>query len=194
MTKTMTKRNLGIFGLLLLITSLAIAQEITREPLPNQSRDIFAAAESDNNLSLFVTAVQSSGMVKMLREEGPFTVFALSNRTFANLPKGEMETLLSNRAAMHVLLAHYIVTGNIADAAELSSARTLAGMKLRIDVRSEGYYVNGAEFDGNEINCANGVIFVLDRFDPALLHDAVALAEKEKDSAGKKPQTKPATE
>lgn len=174
----MTIGNVRIFGALLLLTSVALAQEITREVPPNQSRDIFAAAQADNNLSMFVTAVQSSGMVKMLREEGPFTVFALSNRAFANLPKGEMEGLLSNRGAMHMLLAHYIVRGNVSDAAELSSARTLAGVKLRTDVRSEGYYVNGAEFEGKEINCANGVIYMLDRFDPALLHDAVASGEK----------------
>jgi uncharacterized surface protein with fasciclin (FAS1) repeats len=177
MTRTTTIRDLRIFGALLLLTSVALAQEITRKS-PNQSRDVFAVAQSDNNLSMFVTVVQSSGMVKMLREEGPFTVFALSNRAFANLPKGEMEALFSNRAAMHTLLTHYIVRGNISDAAELSSARTLGGVKLRTDVRSEGYYVNGVEFERNEINCANGVIYVLDRFDPALLHDALALAEK----------------
>jgi uncharacterized surface protein with fasciclin (FAS1) repeats len=178
MTQTTTIRNLRIFGALLLLTSVGLAQEITREPLPNQSRDIFAVAQSENNLSMFVTAVQSSGMAKILREEGPFTVFALSNRAFANLPKGEMEVLLSNRAAMHVLLAHYIVPGNVTEAAELPSARTLAGVKLRVDVRIEGYYVNGAEFDGKEIECANGVIYVLGRFDPGFLHDAVAIAEK----------------
>ncbi|MFZ0321406.1 MAG: fasciclin domain-containing protein [Candidatus Sulfotelmatobacter sp.] len=178
---TMTIRNLRIFGALLLLTSVALAQEITRES-PKQSRDVFTVAQSENDLSMFVTALQSSGMVKMLREEGPFTLFALSNRAFANLPKGDMEALLSNRAAMHVLLAHYIVRGSISgsDTEGLSSARTMAGVKLRIDIRSEGYYVNGAEFEGNGINCANGVIYVLDRFDPGLLHDAVALAEKDK--------------
>jgi len=173
----MTIGNLRIFGALLLLTSVALAQEVSREA-SNQSRDIFAVALADNSLSMFVTAVQSSGMVKMLREEGPFTVFALSNRAFTNLPKGETEALLSNRAAMHTLLTHYIVRDNISDGAELSSARTLAGVKLRTDVRSEGYYVNGAEFEGNKIECVNGIIYVLDRFDPGLLHDAVSLAEK----------------
>jgi uncharacterized surface protein with fasciclin (FAS1) repeats len=125
---------------------------------------------------MFVTAVQSSGMAKTLREDGPFTVFALSNRAFANLPKEEMEALLSNPAAMHVLLAHYIAHGSISqdDTAELLSARTLLGVKLRTDIRSEGSYVNGARLNQTEIPCANGMIYVLDRFDPGLVHDALA--------------------
>jgi uncharacterized surface protein with fasciclin (FAS1) repeats len=170
-------RNVRIFAVFMLLTGLAIAQDVTRDPSTNQSRDLFSVAQSDDSLSMFVTAVQSSGMAKMLREEGPLTVFALSNRAFANLPKDEMEALLSNHAAMHVLLAHYIAHGNIPrdDTADLLSARTLIGVKLRIDIRSEGTYVNGAKLNQNEIPCANGVIYVLDRFDSGLVHDAVAL-------------------
>ena len=62
------------------------------------------------------------------------------------------------------------------DAEKLSSARTLTGVKLRADLRSEGSYVNGSPFRGSGIACANGVIYVLERFDPGLVHDAIALA------------------
>jgi hypothetical protein len=46
---------------------------------------------------------------------------------------------------MQILLAHYIVHGNIGpDGANLSSARTLLGLKLRTDTRSDSVRVNGA--------------------------------------------------
>jgi transforming growth factor-beta-induced protein len=177
-------RNLGIFAALMLLTGLAIAQDVTRDPDPsaNQARDLFSVARSDNSLSMFVTAVQSSGMAKMLREEGPLTVFALTNRAFANLPKKDLEALLSNHAAMHVLIAHYIAHGNIPqdDTAELLSARTLVGVKLRTDIRAEGSYVNGAKIDQSEIQCTNGIIHVLDRFDPGLVHEAIAVSNRAK--------------
>lgn len=174
-------RNLRI-GALLVLTSLAIAQDVTRTPSPSPSRDLFSVLQSDDSLAMFVTVVQSSGLVKMLRVEGPFTVFALSNQAFANLPKEDLEALLSNRAAMHVLLAHYIAHGNIPqdDTADLLSARTLLGVKLRTDSRREGFYVNGAKLNQDQIQCANGTIHVLDRFDPGLVHDAVALANRTK--------------
>lgn len=175
-------RNLRIFAVLMLLAGLAMAQDVAQEPSSNQSRDLFSVAQSDRALSMFVTAVQSSGLAKMLREEGPLTVFALSNRAFANLPKEELEALMSNRAAMQVLLAHYIAHGNIPqdDTADLLSARTLVGVKLRTDIRGEGSYVNGAQLNQHGIPCANGTIYVLDRFDPGLVHDAVALANRTK--------------
>jgi uncharacterized surface protein with fasciclin (FAS1) repeats len=172
-------RNLRIFAALMLLSGLAIAQDVTRDasdPSANRARDLFSVARSDDSLSMFVTAVQSSGMAKMLREEGPLTVFALTNRAFANLPKKDLEALLSNHVVMHILIAHYIAHGNIPqdDTAELLSARTLVGVKLRTDIRAEGYYVNGAKLDQSETRCANGIIHVLDRFDPSLVHEAIA--------------------
>jgi uncharacterized surface protein with fasciclin (FAS1) repeats len=150
--------------LVALLTGLAIAQD---------ARDLFTTAQANRSLSMFAVAIQSSGMAKMLREEGPLTVFALSNRAFANLAKEDLEALLTNRAAMHVLLEHYIARGSIND---LSSARTLLGGKLRADIRSEGSYVNGAQLKQGGIRCTNGTIHVLDSFDPGLVRDAVAVS------------------
>jgi uncharacterized surface protein with fasciclin (FAS1) repeats len=170
-------RNLRIVAIFTLLVSFAIAQEAMREAAP--APNLLSTLQSDRSLAMFVTAAQSSGMAKMLREEGPLTVFALSNRAFANLPKEDRETLLTDRATMHLLLSHYIARGIIpaGDTAELSSARTLVGVKLRTDIRSEGNYVNGAKLGENDIRCANGVIHVLDSLDPGLVHEAVAMAK-----------------
>lgn len=171
---------LRIVAILMILAGLAFAQDASINVSPSSSRDLLSVAQSDESLSMFVMAAQSSGMAKMLREEGPFTVFALSNRAFANLPKKDMEVLLTNRAAMHVLLVRYIVRGNLTetDTAEMVSARTLLGVKLRTDIRSEGDYINGSKLNQPGILCGNGMIFVLDRFDPALVHEAVSLAHR----------------
>ncbi len=127
---------------------------------------------------MFVVAMRLSGMAKMLRDEGPLTVFALSNRAFANIGKEDLEALVTNRAAMHLLLADYVVRGNLAenDTENLLSARTLLGVRLRIDIRSEGSYVNGAKLSQPSIVCANGMIHVLDAVHPGLVHRAIALS------------------
>ena len=173
-------KSLRVVAILMILAGLAFAQDAAGDVASSSARDLLSVAQSDESLSMFVSAIQSSGMAKMLREEGPFTVFALSNRAFANLPKKDMEVLLTNRTAMHVLLARYIVRGNVSEnnTAELESARTLLGVKLRTDVRSEGEYINGAKLNQPGISCGNGMIFVLDRFDPALVHEAVSLANR----------------
>jgi uncharacterized surface protein with fasciclin (FAS1) repeats len=168
----------GIAALVMLLTGVAIAQNFAA-PAASEARDLLTVAQADRSLAMFVTVAQSSGMAKMLRDEGPLTVFALSNRAFANLLKEDREKLLTNRAAMRILLAHYITRGSIAsdDKSDLLSARTLVGTKLRTDLRSEGSYVNGAKLGHTDIRCSNGMIHVLDSFDPGLLHDALAMSK-----------------
>jgi uncharacterized surface protein with fasciclin (FAS1) repeats len=169
-------RNVKVVTMFMLLAAFAIAQDALREASP--APDLLSTLQADRSLAMFVTAVQSSGMAKMLREEGPLTVFALSNRAFANLPKEDRETLLTDRAALHFLMAHYMIRGVISasDAAGLQSARTLVGVKLHIDNRSEGSYVNGAKLSQSDIQCTNGIIHVLDSFDPGLVREAVAMA------------------
>ena len=167
-------KSMRVLAALMLLSALAVAQVALREATP--SSDLLTALQSDRSLAMFVTAAQSSGMAKMLREEGPFTVFALSNHAFANLRKEDREMLMTDRTAMQRLLAHYIARGTISDGdtASLTSAKTLVGAKLRTDIRRQGSYVNGAQLTGTEVRCANGIIHVLDYFDPGLVHDAVA--------------------
>ena len=177
-------RNFRIVAVFIQLAGFAIAQDVARDATAIQTQDLLTTAQADRSLAMFVTAVQSSGMAKMLREEGPFTVFALSNRAFANLPKEDRETLLTDRAALHLLLAHYIARGAIPadDTASLQSARTLVGVKLHIDIRSEGSYVNGAKLVQSEIPCRNGMIHVLDSFDPGLVRDAVAMSRTNREA------------
>jgi uncharacterized surface protein with fasciclin (FAS1) repeats len=168
--------------LFLCLTTFLLSQSNPVPPINHtgsDSPDLLTVAEANHSLSMFVAAAQFSGLAKMLRNEGPLTVFALNNQAFANLPKDDLEALLTNRAAMHFLLAHYVTHGNIVkdDAASLLSARTIVGVKLRTDIRSEGSYVNGAKLSEGDIPCTNGMIHVLNSFDPGLVHDAVALAK-----------------
>jgi uncharacterized surface protein with fasciclin (FAS1) repeats len=169
-----------IAAVLMLLTGFAIAQDVAA-PAASGARDLLSVAQADRSLAMFVTAVQSSGMAKMLRDEGPLTVFALTNRAFANLVKEDREALMTNRASMHILLAHYIIHGSIAsdDTADLRSARTLLGVKLRTDIRSEGFYVNGAKLGQDGFRCENGMIHVLDSFDPGFVRDAIAMSRKD---------------
>jgi transforming growth factor-beta-induced protein len=148
----------------------------------SETHDLLTVAQANHSLSMFVAAVQLSGMAKVLRDEAPLTVYALSNQAFANLQKDDLEALLASPAAMNILLAHYIARGSIGndDTPSLLSARTLPGAKLRTDIRSQGTYVNGAKLNQIDVGCANGRLHVLDTFDPGLARDAVALAKADR--------------
>lgn len=115
----------------------------------------------------------------MLRQEGPLTVFAPSNRAFAHLPKTDLEALLTNRTAMRLLLARYIARGRVLDSNDTAnpvSVKTLSGLRLRADIHGEVQFVNGARL-GSSARCSNGVIHILDSFDPALVRQAIAASQ-----------------
>jgi transforming growth factor-beta-induced protein len=174
-------KSLRVVAVVAMLVAFALGQEQrpSSDLLNDPPTDLLRAAEAEGSLNMFVTAAQSSGLAKMLKEEGPFTVFALSDRAFINLAKEDRDTLLNNHFAMHILLSRYIVRGVVGgDAASLSSARTLIGVKLRTDDHEGLLYVNGARLRQSEIACCNGAIHVLDDFDPMLVHEAVVAARK----------------
>jgi uncharacterized surface protein with fasciclin (FAS1) repeats len=166
-------KSLRVAAVLAMLVAFALGQA---QP---QSADLLRAAEAEGSLNMFVTAAQASGLAKMLKEGGPFTVFAPSDRAFINLAKEDRDTLLNNHLAMHLLLSRYIVRGVVGgDAASLSSARTLMGVKLRADDHAGVLYVNAAQPRKSGIACRNGAIYVLDLFDPMLVHETVLAAQK----------------
>jgi uncharacterized surface protein with fasciclin (FAS1) repeats len=52
------------------------------------------------------------------------------------------------------------------------------GVKLRTDEHQGTIYVNGATVTGAAIPCGNGVIYVLNHFDPELVREAGVAARK----------------
>lgn len=164
-------KTLSTAVVLVMFVTAAMAQQ------QGQSADLLDAAQAERSLSMFVTAVQASGMAKMLKEGGPFTVFAPSDRAFIGLAKEDRATLFADPAAMRMLLSRYIVRRTAgSDPANLSSLRTLVGLKLLTDVHEGARYVNGAVLPPTEIVCANGTIRVLDHLDPILVQHAVISA------------------
>jgi uncharacterized surface protein with fasciclin (FAS1) repeats len=172
-------RTLRVIAILTLLAGPGAAQENSKPPAAVQAKDLLTMVRADHSLCLFDSALRSSGIAKIINGEGPFTVFALSNQAFANLPAEDLRTLVASPSAMYVLLAHYVIRGAVVkdDTVSMLSSKTLGGGNLRTDLRSEGIFVNGAKLNQPELRTTNGSIWVLDSFDPGLVHDAVALAK-----------------
>ena len=57
-------------------------------------KDIVDTAVSAGSFKTLVAAVKAADLVKTLKSDGPFTVFAPTDEAFAKLPKGTLESLL----------------------------------------------------------------------------------------------------
>jgi transforming growth factor-beta-induced protein len=127
---------------------------------------IVAAAAANKDFSTLVAAVKAAGLAETLSGKGPFTVFAPTNEAFAKLPKGTVETLLKpeNKDKLVAILTYHVVGGAVeSDAAmKLTEAKSVEGSMIPLKVSDGALYVGGAKVVKADLQCANGVIHVID--------------------------------
>ncbi len=127
--------------------------------------DIIDTAVSAGSFNTLVAAVKAADLVKTLKGDGPFTVFAPTDDAFGELPEGVVAGLLKpeNKAKLQAVLTFHVVAGKVlaADVVKLKSAQTVQGQELSINTDS-GVKINGANVVKADILCSNGVIHVID--------------------------------
>ena len=89
------------------------------------TKDIIDNAVNSKDHTTLVAAVKAAGLVDTLKGPGPFTVFAPTNKAFAALPAGTVDTLLKpeNKAMLTSILTYHVVAGKV-DAAALKKMIT----------------------------------------------------------------------
>ena len=127
-------------------------------------KDIVDTAVAAGDFSTLVTAVKAAGLVETLKGEGPFTVFAPTDAAFAKVPTDTLNALLADKAALANVLTYHVVAGKVmaADVVKLTSAETVQGQAVSIEVKDGKVYVDGAQVVTTDIKASNGVIHVID--------------------------------
>ena len=79
------------------------------------TKNIVQNALNSRDHTTLVAAVKAAGLVETLSGKGPFTVFAPTNRAFAKLPAGTVETLVKpeNKGTLTSILTYHVLPGRI---------------------------------------------------------------------------------
>jgi transforming growth factor-beta-induced protein len=130
------------------------------------SPSIIEVASTNGDFSTLTAALKAADLDGALSGEGPFTVFAPTNRAFASLPDGTVEMLLKkeNKDALTGVLTYHVLAGQM-DAEHVTSmpgAATLNGQWLQFDANDKGAFVDASAITTVDIQCSNGVIHVID--------------------------------
>ena len=125
---------------------------------------IVDVAVEAGSFTTLVAAVDAAGLTPVLSGEGPFTVFAPTDEAFAALPAGTVEALLADPEALADILTYHVVAGEVfaADVVNLTSATTVQGQDITIEVVDGNVFVDGAMVVTTDIATDNGVIHVID--------------------------------
>jgi uncharacterized surface protein with fasciclin (FAS1) repeats len=133
---------------------------------PEKKADIVDTAVSADDFNTLVAAVKAAGLVETLKSEGPFTVFAPTDKAFAKIPASALKDLLKpeNKKKLAGILTYHVVPGKVmaADVVKLTSAKTANGQEVTIKVSDKGVMINGANVIKTDIECGNGVIHIID--------------------------------
>jgi uncharacterized surface protein with fasciclin (FAS1) repeats len=128
--------------------------------------DIVTLAVGNENLSTLVAALKAAGLVETLQGEGPFTVFAPTNKAFAALPEGTLENLLKpeNKDQLIAILTYHVVSGEVksTDLSDGQMAKTVQGAEIKVSLSDKGAMINNAKVVAADINASNGVVHVID--------------------------------
>jgi len=139
------------------------ADKATTKAKKDTSMDIVDTAVKAGSFKTLATALEAAGLVKTLKGDGPFTVFAPTDEAFAKLPKGTVEALLKDKEKLTAVLTYHVVSGKVkaADVVKLRTAKTVQGQSVKIDA-TEGVKIDNAKVVKADIDCTNGVIHVID--------------------------------
>jgi uncharacterized surface protein with fasciclin (FAS1) repeats len=146
---------------------LALADTKTAPKAPTAvmaKADIVDTAIAAGSFKTLAKALTEAGLVDTLKGPGPFTVFAPTDDAFAKLPKGALEGLLKDKKKLTAVLTYHVVAGKVmaADAAKLTTAKTVNGASLTIKAKNGAVMIDGAKVTKADIEASNGVIHVVD--------------------------------
>lgn len=121
---------------------------------------------ANDDFSTLETAVVAAGLAGTLAQPGAFTVFAPTDAAFAALDPAILEAALADPTGLLTdVLLYHVVAGEVpaADVVTLSSATTLQGSDITIEVVGGEVILNGnVRVIQTDIQASNGIIHVID--------------------------------
>ena len=152
----------GILTPIALVAMLAFSTSVKA-----QSKDIVDLAAGNDNLKTLVAAVKAGGLVDVLKSDGPFTVFAPTDKAFAALPEGTLESLLKpeNKGQLAAILKYHVVSGKVmsSDLSNGQKAATVQGEKVGVSIKNGTVKIDGAQVVMADVQAKNGVVHVIDK-------------------------------
>lgn len=133
----------------------------------NSTRNLVTIAQSNESFSTFTQALKTTGLVEILQEKGPFTIFVPTNEAFAELPQDVLRELLkpSNKKILVEILAYHIISGSIeSNNFKTGEIKTIQGDAIKIQIIKNVLTVNNtAEVFTPNIKGSNGIMHIIDK-------------------------------
>jgi len=151
-------KKLGLVVALLALASLPAL------PAAAQAKDIVDTAVAAGNFKTLAKLLTDADLVTIMKSPGPFTVFAPTDEAFARVPKETLDALAKDKAKLKAVLTYHVLTSKWSsdDIKLVKSTGTAEGRAVAFGSEGGALTVNGVKVIKADIDCANGVIHVID--------------------------------
>ena len=134
--------------------------------LTANAANLVEVASRSGQFSTLLKAAVEADLADTLSIDGPFTIFAPTDKAFAELPHGVLSELLKekNKSQLANLLKYHVVAGSYSsNELPLLPLKTLNGQDVKFTVGSGSVFINGSQVLTADIEASNGVIHVIDK-------------------------------
>ena len=140
--------------------------------------DVVETANRAGTFRIFLRALEAVGLKETLQETGPYTILAVEDAAFLQMPQTKLHDLLKpeNRESLRSLLKNHIIPGDLPteELKRHDELRSVTGEQLRIEARA-GLWVNEGRVIAPDLQASNGVVHGIDTL---LMPDVQAMAAK----------------
>ena len=136
------------------------------EAADQKSKDIVDVAVGAGSFKTLVAAVKAADLVGTLKGDGPFTVFAPTDKAFSKLPKGTLESLLKpeNKKKLQDILTYHVVAAKVPASKVTAGKVAMVNKKhAKISIKNGKVMINKANVVKTDVLASNGVIHVIDQ-------------------------------
>ncbi|MFO8030220.1 MAG: fasciclin domain-containing protein [Cyclonatronaceae bacterium] len=151
------RKTAMILALLFLLSPAAKAQMETGE-------DLVESASKFGQIQYFHTLIVETGLDELLKEEGPFTIFAPTNQAFNEMDQEVLEGLLENPDELKEILRAHISSGTTlaGELGEMDNVPMIEGTVYEIKHGEQGITIGGAKLVAANVVATNGAIHAID--------------------------------
>ncbi|XP_029302830.1 periostin, osteoblast specific factor b isoform X3 [Cottoperca gobio] len=138
------------------------ALHLMRTFLKPAEKNMFEILTENGGFKIFLSLMETAGLTDLLKQEGAFTMFAPSDKAFADLSNSDLSLLKSDMNALRTILLYHINNGIFIggglEPRVTNLLKSLQGSNLRVMSANNSMLVNSVHVPVSDIMATNGVI------------------------------------
>jgi uncharacterized surface protein with fasciclin (FAS1) repeats len=146
------------------VAAVAIVALGLASPSLAQPKDIVDTAVAAGSFKTLAKLLTDADLIGVMKGPGPYTVFAPTDEAFAKVPKDVLDGLAKDKAKLQEVLKYHVLTSKWTtdDIKLVKQTGTAQGKPVSFGAVGGTMTVNGAKIVKPNVDCANGMVHVID--------------------------------